>query len=72
MNVAVFSVFTIAGTALWNGVLIGLGASLGTQYILVQQYSQYLNSAVYAVFVGLVVGLIVRSVRRRRADVRSA
>jgi membrane protein DedA with SNARE-associated domain len=72
MNIVVFSVFTLAGTTLWNGVLIGLGVALGTQYGLVQQYSRYVNYAVWAVVAGLVVWLIVRRIRRRRADVRSA
>ena len=72
MNLAVFSACTIAGTAVWNGLLIGLGAALGTQYELVQQYSRYLNYAVWAGLAGFVVWLIVRRVRRRRADVRSA
>ena len=40
MNLAVFSACTIAGSGPWNGPLIGLGAALGTQYGLVQQYSR--------------------------------
>ncbi|HEV2930683.1 MAG TPA: DedA family protein [Propionibacteriaceae bacterium] len=72
MNIAVFSVLTIAGSGLWNGVLIGLGAALGTRYTLVQQYSRFLNYAVYAALAGLVVGFIMRRVRRHRADLPSA
>ena len=72
MNFAVFSLCTLAGTAVWNGVLIALGVALGTQYGLVQQYSRFLNYAVYVVLAGLVVWLIVRRVRRRRAGLRSA
>ena len=72
MNFAVFSLFTLAGTALWNGVLISLGAALGTQYGLVQQYSRLLNYALWAVIAGLVVWLIMRRVRRRRTGLHSA
>ena len=72
MNLVVFSVFTLAGTTLWNGVLVGLGVALGSQYLLVQQYSRFLNYAVWAVLVGLVVWLIVRRIRRRRAGLGSA
>jgi membrane protein DedA with SNARE-associated domain len=68
MNLAVFSAFTIAGSGVWNAVLIGLGVALGTQYGLVQQYSRYVNYAVWAVLAGLVVWLIVRRVRRSRPD----
>lgn len=46
MNVAVFSAFTVAGSGLWNTLLITLGAALGTQYELVDRYSRYLNYAV--------------------------
>jgi membrane protein DedA with SNARE-associated domain len=66
MSLPVFSVFTVAGSGLWNVVLIGLGAALGTQYDLVNRYSRFLNYAVYAVLVGLIVWLIIRRARRGR------
>jgi membrane protein DedA with SNARE-associated domain len=66
MNLATFSVLTIAGSGLWNGILIGLGVALGTQYALVDQYSNYLNYALYAVLAVLLVLLVVRRVRRAR------
>jgi membrane protein DedA with SNARE-associated domain len=66
MNLATFSLFTVAGSALWNGLLIGLGMALGTQYALVDRYSSYINYALYAVIAGLLVALIVRRVRRAR------
>ncbi|WP_374946987.1 DedA family protein, partial [Agreia sp.] len=68
MHLLTFSVFTIAGSALWNGLLIGLGAALGTQYELIDKYSDYLNYAVYAAIAGVVVWLVVRRIRRRRAS----
>lgn len=70
MNLFTFSALTLAGSGVWNGLLIGLGVALGTQYALVEQYSRYLNYALYAVLAGLLVGLVVRRVRRarRRAD----
>jgi membrane protein DedA with SNARE-associated domain len=67
MNLVGFSVATIAGSGIWNGLLIGLGAALGDQHQLVERYSQYLNYAIYAALAALVVWLIVRRVRRRRA-----
>jgi membrane protein DedA with SNARE-associated domain len=66
MNLATFSIFTIAGSGLWNSLLIGLGALLGTQYALITEYSRYLNYAVYAAVAAVIAWLIVRSVRRRR------
>jgi membrane protein DedA with SNARE-associated domain len=67
MGLATFSLFTLAGSGLWNGVLIGLGALLGAQYHLVDQYARFLNYAVYAALAFMVAGLIIRRVRRRKS-----
>lgn len=67
MNLATFSLCTLAGSGIWNGLLIGFGAWLGDQYLLVERYSRFLNYAVYAALAGVLVWLIVRYVRRRRA-----
>ena len=64
MNLVTFSLFTILGSALWNSLLIGLGAALGTQYKLIDEYSHWLNYAVYAAIGGVVLWLIIRRVRR--------
>ena len=66
MSLATFSIFTVAGSGLWNGILIGLGVALGTQYALVDRYSTYINYVLYAVLAGLLVVLVVRRVRRAR------
>ncbi|MCD4851952.1 DedA family protein [Arthrobacter sp. AK01] len=68
MNLVTFSIFTIAGTGLWNALLIGLGALLGKQYHLVDQYSRFLNYAVYAGVAAFVAWLIVRKVRRGKEN----
>lgn len=67
MHFTTFSLFTIAGSALWNTALVTLGALLGTQYKLIDQYSQWLNYAVYAAVAGVIVFLVVRRIRQRRA-----
>ncbi len=69
MNLATFSVFTIAGSGLWNGLLIGLGVLLGAQYRLIEEYSKYLNYAVYAAIAATVAWLSVRAYRRQRERV---
>lgn len=66
MGLLSFSIFTIAGSGIWNGLLIGLGALLGTQYELINQYSQYLDYAVYLVVAAVVAGLLIRGLRRRK------
>lgn len=65
MNLLTFSIFTIAGSAVWNALLIGLGALLGSQYQLIDQYSQYLNYAVYAAILLTIASLIRRRIKRR-------
>jgi membrane protein DedA with SNARE-associated domain len=66
MHLGTFSAFTIAGSVIWNGLLISLGALLGTQYRLIDQYSRFLNYAVYAALAFAVGSLVVRGLRRRR------
>lgn len=66
-----FSLFTALGSALWNGLLIGLGAALGSQYELIDQYSAVLDYIVIAVVVGIVVWLVVRRIRRGRRGARA-
>src|SRR6478609_2332517 len=61
-----FSLFTLAGSGLWNGALIGLGYLLGTQYQLIEKYSHVLNYAVYAALAVAVVLLIVRRIKRAK------
>ena len=61
-----FSLFTIAGSAIWNGLLIGLGWLLGSRYELVDRYSSVLDWVVVVVVVALVVWLVVRRARRHR------
>ena len=65
MNFGIFSIFTVAGSAIWNALLVYLGAALGSQYALVDRYSNYLNYAVYLAAVVFIGFLIVRAIRRR-------
>jgi membrane protein DedA with SNARE-associated domain len=67
MHLGTFSVFTIAGSGIWNGLLIGLGVLLGKQYSMVEQYARYLNYAVYAALAVAVVWLVIRYIRRRKS-----
>lgn len=66
MHLGTFTAFTVAGSGIWNALLIGLGALLGEQYRLIDEYSRFLNLAVYAALAAVVGSLIVRGVRRRR------
>lgn len=65
MNFAAFSIFTVAGSGIWNALLISFGAALGTQYGLVDRYSSYLNYAVYLAAIVFIGYLVIRHFRRK-------
>lgn len=64
MNLFTFSVFTLAGSGVWNSLLVLAGAALGQQYARVERYSHLLDYAVYAVVGLALTWLVVRRVRR--------
>lgn len=67
MNLVRFSVYTIVGSGVWNGLLIGVGAALGTQHEQLEHLLGYLDYAVYSA-IALALGvLILRRVREARA-----
>ena len=58
-----FAVYTVLGTALWNGIFIVLGLVLGANYTLVEQYATYVK---YGVLSALALGVAWFVWRRRR------
>lgn len=66
MPLVVFSLFTVLGSGLWNTLLIGVGAALGTQHHLLEQWLEYLDLVVYTVIAAALVVLIVRRIREAR------
>jgi membrane protein DedA with SNARE-associated domain len=68
MKVWKFSLFTIAGSGIWNALLIGLGMALGTQYELVEEYGHYVDYVFHVAIASVLAWAIVRRVRTRRAE----
>ncbi|MFB6610912.1 DedA family protein [Agromyces sp. NPDC056379] len=67
MPLAWFCLFTALGSGLWNTLLIGVGAALGTQHALLEEYLQYLDWVVYgAIAIALAVLVIRRILEHRR------
>jgi membrane protein DedA with SNARE-associated domain len=66
MHFGTFTIYTLAGSLIWNGALVGGGYALGTQYELIDEYAKYLDYAVYAAVAGILVWLVVRAILRRR------
>ncbi|WP_311260044.1 DedA family protein [Microbacterium sp. WCS2018Hpa-9] len=67
MNLIRFSAYTIVGSGLWNTLLIGVGALLGTQHEQLEHLLGYLDYAVYTAFAIALAVLILRRVREARA-----
>ncbi|MFD6054219.1 DedA family protein [Agromyces sp. NPDC060279] len=72
MPLVVFSLFTVLGSGLWNTLLIGVGAALGTQHHLLEQWLEYLDLVVYTAIVAALVVLVVRRIREARRVNRSS
>ncbi len=68
MNIALFIVYTAAGSLIWNSVLIGLGFILGENFHLVEEYVSLFQYLVIAVII-LGAGYFV--VKRLRLKSRS-
>jgi membrane protein DedA with SNARE-associated domain len=66
MGLVTFSVYTIIGSGLWNTMLIGVGAALGTQHEQLEHYLGYLDYLVYGAIAIALVILVVRRVREAR------
>ena len=58
-----FSLYTVIGTALFDGALIGLGWWLGSQWEQVEQYASWFEYAALALMAGLVGRFIWKRVR---------
>jgi membrane protein DedA with SNARE-associated domain len=65
MPVVLFTALTAAGSLLWNALLVGAGYALGTQYHVVEEYTQVLDFAMVAAVVAVVGLAVVRRVRSR-------
>jgi membrane protein DedA with SNARE-associated domain len=71
MPLVTFTVYTVAGSALWNGLLVGGGVWLGDRWDQVERYAGWLDVVVVVVAV-LGVGWLVRKQVLKRRRARSA
>lgn len=68
MNLIRFSAYTIVGSGLWNTLLIGVGALLGTQHEQLEHLLGYLDYAVYSALAVALAVLVARRIREARAS----
>lgn len=66
MHLVRFSAYTVIGSGVWNSLLIGVGAALGSQHELLEGYLAYLDYVVYAALAIGVAVLIIRRIREAR------
>lgn len=64
-----FSLFTLIGSGVWNGALIGAGYVLGDRWEDIGRYSDWLNWLVYLILAWLVGRFVWTRTRRRRRAV---
>lgn len=68
-----FTALTLAGSALWNSLLIGAGYLLGARWHLVENYIGVVSKVVYVLLVAAAVYLVWLLIRRqRRAAARTS
>lgn len=68
MNLVTFSIYTVIGSGLWNTLLLGVGAALGTQHEQLEKYLGYLDYAVYTAIAVAFVVLVVRRIREAASE----
>ncbi|MBX9246082.1 DedA family protein [Actinotalea ferrariae] len=67
-----FVVLTALGSAVYNGVLVGLGYVLGDRWTEIGRYSDVINYVVYAAILVALGVFVRRRVRRRRRERRDS
>ncbi|MGC5021609.1 DedA family protein [Micromonospora sp. DT47] len=67
MPLGEFVLLTTLGSGVWNSLIIGLGFALGSRWQQVEQYSNWFNYAIFAVFGIMVVSWGGKKIRKRRA-----
>jgi len=68
MSLARFSLLTAAGSGIWNALWIYIGIQLEDKWREAESWAKYLDYAIYALVVLMVIIFITRMIRRRGAS----
>ncbi|ACV07964.1 SNARE associated Golgi protein [Jonesia denitrificans DSM 20603] len=69
MNFGLFTLYTVAGSALWNGIWLGLGFAFGPAIRpVLERWSGVLSTAVVVIMVGVVVWFLAGRLLRARKE----
>ncbi len=66
MNLKKFSIYTIAGSLIWNTMLTYVGIKLGSEWTNIRQYSSYIDAAVVVGAI-IVIIIFVKKYRKEKA-----
>ena len=65
MPLGQFTLFTAIGSGVWNGIFVGGGYALGSQWQQVERYSHWFDYAIGAFFAVAIASWIIKKVRKR-------
>ena len=66
MPLGMFTVLTAAGSTIWNAIFLTIGHALGSNWTMIEPYTDALSHVVYALLALLTVGTLIRLIRRER------
>lgn len=71
MPIGVFTLLTLAGSAIWNTVFVTIGYFMGSNWTVIEPYTDVFSNVVYGIVAVIIawflIRLVVREVKRRRA-----
>ena len=67
MPLGQFTLFTAIGSGVWNGIFVGGGYALGSQWQQVERYSHWFDYAIGAFFAIAIATWIIKKLRNRAA-----
>jgi membrane protein DedA with SNARE-associated domain len=71
MNLSVFLLFTTLGSAIWNAVLVNVGAALGSQWSKVLEYMSVYQDIIIVILAVLAVIFVIWFIRNRMSKASS-
>ncbi len=68
MRLLPFCLYTVAGAAVWNGILVGCGVALRRNWEGILRYAKWVDILVLLVLITLVTLIVVRHLKHRRRE----
>jgi len=68
MNFPLFLIYTVAGSLIWNCLLVGIGAALGSSWHRIAEFVDIYANIIYALLAVAAVGVLVWLITRRTED----